>query len=290
VQARLFPPAIPSGVGCIPVIRNRFVDVDRRGLSPGRRLPAWSAVAVTAAAMLAGCAGALLPSVAMTPAPPPHFASAHPEVHVGVLDEGWHTGLVLPAGALGPSLAPLRQWFPEATYLAFGWGSRDFYMTPRPGSGTALSALLPSSSVVFVRALPGGAPRTALPSTAELRWLCASAAEAWRLDAYLGAYLQRGEGGRPISVGPGPSPGSRFFASPGAYGAFHTCNTWTIAGLEFAGLPVSARGVVFAGQVMSEIRRLRSCDGPATKGDLPSAARAPEHGRTPALPTLGRRE
>lgn len=247
-------------------------------------------MAVTAAAMLAGCAGALLPSVAMTPAPPPHFASAHPEVPVGVLDEGWHTGLVLPAGALGPSLAPLRQWFPEATYLAFGWGNRDFYMTPRPGSGTALSALFPSSSVVYVRGLPD-APHAALPSAVELRWLCASAAEAWRLDAYLGAYLQRGEGGRLISVGPGPSPGSRFFASPGTYGAFHTCNTWTIAGLEFAGLPVSARGVVFAGQVMSEIRSLRSCPGGPAKGDLPWAvARVPEHRWTSALPTPGRRE
>ncbi|HET8700149.1 MAG TPA: DUF2459 domain-containing protein, partial [Nitrococcus sp.] len=99
----------------------------------------------------------------------------------------------------------------------------------------------------------------ALPPGAELRWVCVSPSGVSKLDAYLGDYLQKGRSGWLISVGPGPLPDSRFFASPGTYDAFHTCNTWTVAGLEFAGLPVSAEGIVFAGQVMSEIRALRSC-------------------------------
>lgn len=229
-------------------------------LSSVQRLLMWTGVAITTAGVLAGCAGGLLPSGATVPALslPPHAHTNGAEVAIGVLREGWHTGLIIPAAEIGPSLAGLHEWFPQAKYLVFGWGNRAFYTATHSGLGMALSALLPSSSVVFVRGLPDAPEKTLAPG-AELRWVCASPSRGSKLDAYLGDYLQKGRDGRLISVGPGPLPGSWFFVSPGTYDAFHTCNTWTAAGLEFAGLPVSAGGIVFAGQVMSEIRALRSC-------------------------------
>jgi uncharacterized protein (TIGR02117 family) len=218
-------------------------------------------MAIMAAAMLVGCATSM-PSSGATkqPPPPPHFLTNSTEVSIGVLDEGWHTELVLPVRALGPSLADLHHWFPEAKYLVYGWGNRNFYMATHPGPGMAIAALFPSSSVVFVDGLPEH-PKNALPPDAHLRWICVSRTGVWRLDAYLGDFLRMGPRGTPVSLAPGPFPGSRFFASTGTYDAFHTCNTWTAAALKFAGLPVSDKGVMFAGQVMSEVRPLRSCPG-----------------------------
>ncbi|MBN6743956.1 DUF2459 domain-containing protein [Acidithiobacillus sp. 'AMD consortium'] len=230
------------------------------GTLPRLLLAARVAIATLATAMLASCAPGLPPSVATKPVlpPPPHFLTNSTEVTIGVLDEGWHTGLVLPVGALGPSLDHLRHWFPEAKYLAYGWGNRNFYIATHPGPGMAIDALFPSSSVVFVEGLSKH-PKNALPPDAHLRWICVSRTAVWRLDAYLGDYLRMGPSEDPVSLAPGPFPGSRFFASTGTYDAFHTCNTWTAAALKFADLPVSDEGVLFAGQVMSEIRPLRSC-------------------------------
>lgn len=216
-------------------------------------------VSAVAAAVLAGCAGGL-------PAPgAPRAAQARPpataggaETSVAIVHEGWHTGLVLPAKALGSSRLGLRPWFPDARYLVFGWGDRSFYMAPHPGAATALSALFPSASVLYIRGLRNK-PRTAFPRVGELHWVCVSSGELSRLAVYLNAYLRKRSTGSPIELGTGPLPDSRFFASTGTYDAFRTCNTWTTAALAFAGLPVSANGVVFAGQAMSEVGSLPAC-------------------------------
>lgn len=221
------------------------------------------AVLLFGGALLGGCAGGLMPPGAALagPAAGPGRARAA----IGVLREGWHTGLVLPAGELDASLGGLRRSFPGARYLAFGWGDRAYYTKAHPGPGTALSALFPSSSVLFVRALPAP-PAGALPSGARLHWLCASPGEVHRLDRYIGHYLRRGPHGKPESVGRGGWPESRFFASSGDYDVLHTCNTWTAAALQYAGLPVHAGGVVFAGQVLSRTRRQsRAPDAPGAR-------------------------
>ena len=228
----------------------------RRAPAAIRRLrSAGFAVTILASALLGGCATRLPPAQASEPTGPP---SGVPPVgsgmRIGVVDEGWHTGLVVSSRDLGARLIGLRRWFPEANYLVFGWGDRSFYMEASPGVGTALRALFPARSVLFVQ---GNAEP---PAYLEVRWLCLSSVQARRLDAYLVRYLKTGPGGEPIDLGAGLSPDSHFFASTGTYDAFHTCNTWTAAALESAGLPVRARGVVFAGQVMSEVRSLPACD------------------------------
>jgi len=62
--------------------------------------------------------------------------------------------------------------------------------------------------------------------------------------------------GSPRRVGTGPYPQSIFYASAGRYNLGHTCNTWTAEALRAAGLPVTTSGVVFAGQVLDQLRPL----------------------------------
>jgi hypothetical protein len=49
---------------------------------------------------------------------------------------------------------------------------------------------------------------------------------------------------------------SLFFAAAPKYSAVHTCNTWAAEALRAAGLPIHSRGVVFASQLWSQIRRI----------------------------------
>jgi uncharacterized protein (TIGR02117 family) len=237
------------------VTRVRVTPPTHRAVAPARRrLLIGLAVALTAGALAGGCATSLPPiAESELAAPPPPVPPVGPAMRIGVVDAGWHTGLLLSSGDLGGRLLGLRRWFPDANYLAIGWGERSFYMAANPGVGTALRALFPAASVLFVQG------HAEPPTYLEVRWLCLSPVQARRLHVYLAHYLRTQANGEPIDLGPGLSPDSRFFASTGTYDAFHTCNTWTAAALEYAGLPVSAQGVVFAGRVMSEIRSLPAC-------------------------------
>jgi hypothetical protein len=77
-----------------------------------------------------------------------------------------------------------------------------------------------------------------------------------RLSQFLWDYLAEDNEVPPRRVGTGPYPQSMFYASAGAYNLGHTCNTWTVEALHVAGLPVTTSGVVFAGQVLDQLRPL----------------------------------
>lgn len=208
-----------------------------------------------------GCADMPGAPPAPRPTPPPAFLAPRagsPAIAIGVLVAGWHSGIVLPAAELGP-LRSLLTSDPAAQYLSFGWGNRRFYMAAHPRSGDALAALFRSPSVLFVQGV--SAPADLLVTDVGIHWVCADRAEVWRAASYIDRALARSDG-KPIGLGRGPLPGSRFYASSGHYSAVHTCNTWTVAALQYAGLPVRAGGVIFAGQVPARIAALRACPAP----------------------------
>ncbi len=184
------------------------------------------------------------------------------EVPVAVADYGWHTGLIVPAKALGTVLTGLHGHFRHARYLGFGWGNRRFYESSKQGLGLALRSILPSSSVVLLQGF-GSRLRAGEEAGATLHWLCVSRSGVRRLDRFLADYFRKGPHGHFIGVEPGMLPHSEFFASTGTYDAFHTCNTWTAEALHAAGLPVNSHGIVFAGQLLTEIRPLWLTAGPA---------------------------
>lgn len=201
-----------------------------------------------------------------SPDPPTSFLSTsfapmhakRPPLEIGVLIARWHTGLVLPASELGP-LRPLIQHDPHARYLSIGWGNRRFYMATRPGPGDAIAALFRSPSALFVQGAT--APNDLATGDARIRWLCADREELWRVVSYIETSLSRPDG-KPMDLGGGPLPDSRFYASLEHYSAVHTCNTWTVAVLQYAGLPVRASGVIFASQTGARIQALRACPAP----------------------------
>ena len=86
------------------------------------------------------------------------------------------------------------------------------------------------------------------------------------LSAFIGRDLARDDAGRLLLVGPAGFPGSVFYAARSGYGLDHTCNDWIGQALHAAGVPLSARGVVFSGQVMGRAEAAARRCGAAPAG------------------------
>jgi uncharacterized protein (TIGR02117 family) len=172
---------------------------------------------------------------------------------VYVVAGGWHTELDLPRAAIGGRLTGLAVAFSGAPYLVFGWGARDYYMARHPGIADLLRAAAPGPAVVLVAPLT--VPPGAFAGPGNVRAVALSREGGRRLAQFLWESLAKDANGAPRPLGAGPYPHSVFYAASGGYDLSHTCNTWTAEALQAAGVPVSATGVVFAGQLLDQLGR-----------------------------------
>jgi hypothetical protein len=77
-----------------------------------------------------------------------------------------------------------------------------------------------------------------------------------RVATFVWEYFDKDLSSEARRIADGPYLGSAFYSSVGIYDAVHTCNTWTAEVLQAGGLPVTTIGVLLAGQVMDQVRRL----------------------------------
>lgn len=171
-----------------------------------------------------------------------------------VISGGWHTEIGLPVGTIVGPLAALKAEFPGARYLVFGWGARDYYTAPNPGIGDILRALAPGPAVMLV--IPVQMSPEVFFGGSNVVVIHVSPDGIERLSEHLWSYLAIDKERLPRRIGTGPSPQSIFYASTGTYNLGHTCNTWTAEALQVSGSPVSTAGVVFASQVLDQVRPL----------------------------------
>jgi hypothetical protein len=181
-----------------------------------------------------GCAGP-------APGAPPPLGAAR----ITVAAEAWHTDLCLPAAMVraGP-LAPLAAQAPAAQGFAFGFGLEAWMRAGRPGLAEALGALAGGPAVVSVRATPGPLPPGAEESVA----LRLPGDGPGALAAFVLADL---------AVPPAPAPpGGGWLLLPARrrYTLGFTCNTWVMAALAAAGLPVPVAGIRLRGEAMAALR------------------------------------
>jgi uncharacterized protein (TIGR02117 family) len=170
---------------------------------------------------------------------------------VYVISGGWHTELGLPVAEISGTLAALKPDFPTARYLVFGWGAHNYYIAQNPGIGDLLRAAAPGPAVMLI--IPLQVPPEAFFGASNAFAISVSQDGIGSLSQFLWDYLAVPKEGAPLRVEKGPYPQSIFYASAGTYNLGHTCNTWTAEALRVAGLPVTASGVVFAGQVLDQL-------------------------------------
>jgi len=183
------------------------------------------------AVLLAGCAAVPLPAAC---------APGESGAAVWLVDRGWHTELLLPAGGIGGPLALAADRFPGAPLIAFGFGKRDWITAEEPDLATILSGPIPGPGVVEVTgraALPAGAIRLGLGQAGIAglqRFLAASLADPAAPPAVVSRY------------------GQHFHDSSRRYSLAFTCNTWVAEALSAAGLPVRPAGVRLTRGVLTQ--------------------------------------
>jgi hypothetical protein len=198
------------------------------------------------AAPLAACA---------PPAPPIAAPRGPPTETIFVLQRAWHTDIGLMASDLGPALASLAADARGVQSLIFGFGERGYLLARSPGLAEMARALLPGAGALMVIGLPfppDGA------SAAERVALRIDAAGMAALQQALAASFAQRAGGMEELRRDGAH--ARYYAAAMRYSAGFTCNTWTATLLRATGLPVDPTGVVFAGQVMAQLRGLAGDD------------------------------
>lgn len=180
--------------------------------------------------------------------------AAHSEV-IFVVAGGWHTELAVPTKLIDGPLASLMRGLAGVPYVIFGWGARDYYMAHNPGIADLLRATTPGPAVMLV--IPLAVSPVAYAGAANVFPVSVSPAGVERLQRFLWGSLAKDRGGAPYEAGAGPYPQSVFYAATGRYDLSDTCNTWTAEALNAAGAPVTAAGVVFAGQLLDQLRERR---------------------------------
>lgn len=189
--------------------------------------------------LLACCAGGSGPSACR----PGELNSVY------LVDRGWHTEIGVPVAALSGKLAVYREIFPGARTILFGYGKKTFFTAPASSLEEYLIGPFPGPAVVQVFAMTTTPDLAYDPDAVVV--LPVSREGMDRLSDFIGGDLETGRDGRPRLVAAGHGPESLFYAARSRYTLFHTCNGWVVQALREAGLPVSADGVVFAGQVMA---------------------------------------
>jgi uncharacterized protein (TIGR02117 family) len=195
---------------------------------------------------LSGCAAAVEQPFAR---PAPGEAGKR----VFVVNYGWHTGIAISKADIPHGLLPEAEDLPGAT-LEIGWGDRDFYQTPDAGIGFAIkAAFFSGGSVVHVTAFDGAVGNYF--RGAEILELKVSADGYLRLIQFVSDSFLRPE--TPEESRQGLFPNSRFYPARGKFHLFRNCNTWVAEALAAAGLPVKPSTIITAGNLFSQVKRLR---------------------------------
>ena len=176
---------------------------------------------------------------------------------VSLVDRGWHVEIGLDAADLTGGLAVFRQIFPGARALVFGYGKRTFFTARTDSLSEYLLGPVPGPAAIQVTAL--SVPPSAAYPARDTAVMALPPGGGARIAASLWEDFARDASGGPRLIGPGPFPGSLFYAARSGYSLGHTCNTWVAELLHAGGLPVRGDGVVLSGQVMARAVRGGAC-------------------------------
>jgi hypothetical protein len=171
-----------------------------------------------------------------------------------VARRGWHIDIGMAAGDLGPPLSQAAAFLPDAKYVFFGFADKHYLLAANHNAPVLLSALWPGAGILLTTGL-ANSPADAFGATHVIT-LQVSQHQMHELQAFIWRSL-RTQADLLTVYRQGPYEDSVYFLATQKYSAFHTCNTWGAEGLRAAGFHVHTAGVIFAGQLWSQARRLR---------------------------------
>lgn len=179
-----------------------------------------------------------------------------------VVSNGWHVGVVVPAGRINDLLPDIKKRFEkttansvgvtkEANYYEIGWGDRGFYEAKEITTLMAVQAMFNSpGSVMHVVAVHN--PAKAF-GRSQLTKFCLDEAQLTNLETFIVNSFKKNTAGHIISRRPGLYGDSQFFEAAGTYHFLNSCNTWAAKALRSAGFDISPTFKLFSRQVMNNI-------------------------------------
>ena len=184
------------------------------------------------------------------------FTSGEPAAaEVFVIYDSWHSAILIKATDLAPEFLPELRDFPDAAYLEFSWGDREYFPHPDPGLGLALKAAFWSSGSVLHVVAVSGNPAGAYPQAETIK-IAMTAGELQRLVQFVSATFVRSGPGSASITQPGLSANARFYPARGRFSILRTCNTWVAEALEAAELPINPAWVITAASLGRNARPL----------------------------------
>jgi uncharacterized protein (TIGR02117 family) len=161
-----------------------------------------------------------------------------------------HTGIIVRA-ADWPTPSFLKDDFPKADYLEFGWGDAAYYQAEEETLWLGLrAAFWPSPSVVHVIGLTAPLDKNArADDIVEVRISQSGLLEL--IAAINTEFAAQTPIGRELQSTPRPN---RFYSAHRGFFFPHMCNWWTADRLKDAGCPITPWTVVTASRVLREAR------------------------------------
>lgn len=171
-----------------------------------------------------------------------------------VVRRGWHIDVGFAVTDLDPPLRSIASDLPTARFILFGFGDMHYLMSRTHNAATMAAALWPGRGIMLVTGLED-TPQRGFGADHVIE-LDLADDEAHALQDFVWNSFVTGAGAAQIYRS-GPYENSLYFMAIRHYSALHTCNTWAAETLEAARLHVHSTGVLFAGQVWSQVRRLQ---------------------------------
>lgn len=155
-----------------------------------------------------------------------------------VVSQGWHSGVVVPAGCIPDSLWPASHDFSDYAFLQIGWGDKDFYQNRGFNLWYGTKAVVwPTSSALQVMGLR---QITNLQYYADQTVSLEISREGYtRLCAFLQNQFQQNDSSRFVPLEEGLYQNSRFFLGSQSYYFPKNSNVWTARALKEAGIDIT---------------------------------------------------
>jgi uncharacterized protein (TIGR02117 family) len=170
-------------------------------------------------------------------------AKASDAVPVFLLDDGFHTDLVIPRAAVQAHGGPLGAAASQTStdpWIMVGWGDARFYEATNPWQDRifdGLAALFGARPTVVHMEGVWGSPDRVWKSGLHRLMLSRAGLEA--LLARADRSFRLGPDGGPVVSAAAHDPGEQFFQSGEGFSLFHLCNHWVAELLSAAGVPTT---------------------------------------------------
>lgn len=184
--------------------------------------------------------------------PPPADA---PKKNIYVVNQGWHTGIVVFRSDVDTTVWPAIRDFPDAVFVEVGWGDADFYQAEENTLWMGFKALfLPTSTVLHVAGF--SIPVETYFRGYQIINIQVSDSGFQRLCAYIQRSYATDKEGNVIPLGEGLyGANSYFYKARGKYFFTNTCNNWIARAIREAGCPITPLYACTATNAFYQLRK-----------------------------------